>query len=307
MKNFIKSVVFILIFVVLLGASIYFLIPQKNLKKYSFLNILDYEILEEDDDMVDVLFVGDSLVYSSVSPMEIWSEFGFTSFDCSTPAQLTETSYNYISIAVERQNPKVIFLEANVLFRDPAKRTDERKLKDFYDRYSVLDKYHDNWKDLISYGKKINTTKGYYYISKTNSAKHNNYMENKNKIENIPSVNIEYFDKIIDLCKTNDIKLVLFGVPSMKSWSFAKDQKINEIASEYNLEFIDLNNILDIDWVNETKDEGSHLNYSGAKKVSHYLGNYLFENNLVVNHKEDEKYDDWNKAYSKYQRLIDFN
>ena len=153
MKNFVKSVVFIIIFVVLLGVSIYFLIPQNNIRDYSFTNILDYEILEEDDDMVDVLFVGDSLVYSSVSPMEIWNEFGYTSFDCSTPAQLTETSFEYISIAVERQHPKVIFLEANVLFRDPAKRTDERKMKDFYDRYSLLDKYHDNWKDYLLYGK----------------------------------------------------------------------------------------------------------------------------------------------------------
>lgn len=307
MKNFVKSVVFIIIFVVLLGVSIYFLIPQNNIRDYSFTNILDYEILEEDDDMVDVLFVGDSLVYSSVSPMEIWNEFGYTSFDCSTPAQLTETSFEYISIAVERQHPKVIFLEANVLFRDPAKRTDERKMKDFYDRYSLLDKYHDNWKDYLLYGKKINTSKGYYYISRTNSAKYNNYMENKNKTETIPNVNIEYFNKIIKLCQENDIMLVLFGVPSMKSWSYAKDQKINELSNEYGLEFIDLNNILEIDWVNETKDEGSHLNYSGAKKVSHYLGNYLFENNLVVNHKDDNKYDDWNKAYSKYQRLIDFN
>lgn len=307
MKNFIKSVLFILIFVVLLTVSIYFLMPRKNLDNYSFLNILDYEILEEDDDMVDVLFVGDSLVYSSVSPMEIWNEYGFTSFDCSTPAQLTEISYEYISIAVERQHPKVIFLEANVLFRDPAKRTDERKLKDFYDRYSILDKYHDNWKDYISYGKKINTSKGYYYISRINSAKKDKYMDNKNKTETIPSVNIEYFNKIIDLCNSNNIKLVLFGVPSMKSWSYAKDQKIEELSKEYSLEFIDLNNILEIDWGNETKDEGSHLNYSGAKKVSHYLGNYLFENNLVVNHKDDEKYDDWNLAYSKYQRLIDFN
>ena len=132
-------------------------------------------------------------------------------------------------------------------------------------------------------------------------------MENKNKTETIPNVNIEYFNKIIKLCQENDIMLVLFGVPSMKSWSYAKDQKINELSNEYGLEFIDLNNILEIDWVNETKDEGSHLNYSGAKKVSHYLGNYLFENNLVVNHKDDNKYDDWNKAYSKYQRLIDFN
>ena len=49
--------------------------------------------------------------------------------------------------------------------------------------------------------------------------------------ENIPSVNLEYFNKIIDLCKENNITLILFGVPSMKSWTYAKDQKINELSS----------------------------------------------------------------------------
>ena len=309
MKNVLKSIIFCIIFLILLIASIYFLMPHNKFKDYSFTNVLDYEILEEDDDTIDVLFVGDSLVYSSVSPMEIWNEFGYTSFDCSTPAQLTETSYEYIKIGVERQHPKIIFLEANVLFRDPAKRTDERKLKDFYDRYSLFDKYHDNWKDYLSYGKKINSTKGYYYISRINEAASKNYMENKNKTENIPSVNLEYFNKIIDLCKENNITLILFGVPSMKSWSYAKDKKIKEISSDYDLTFIDLNinNMLNIDWKTETKDEGSHLNYSGAKKVSHYLGKYLYDNKLVENHKDDKKYDEWDIAYSKYERLIDFN
>ncbi len=101
MKNVLKSICFISIFLVLLGISIYILLPKNNLFKYSFLNYLDYEILEEDDDKIDVWFVGDSVVYNSVSPMEIWNEYGFTSFDCSTPAQLTETSYEYIKIAVE--------------------------------------------------------------------------------------------------------------------------------------------------------------------------------------------------------------
>ena len=309
MKNCLKSIIFCIIFLIILGVSIYFLIPQNNIKKYSFTNILDYEILEEEDNMIDALFVGDSLVYSSVSPMEIWNEFGFTSFDCSTPAQLTETSYEYIKIAVERQHPKVIFLEANVLFRDPAKRTDERKMKDFYDRYSILDKYHDNWKDYLSFGKKINYTKGYYYISRVNSATYNNYMEDKKEEETIPAVNLDYFNKIIAICNENNIKLLLFGVPSMKSWTYAKDKKISELANEYNLTFMDLNvnNLLDINWEKETKDEGSHLNYKGAKKVSHYLGNFLYENNLVEDHKEDEKYKDWNKAYKKYERLIEFN
>lgn len=308
MKNVLKSICFISIFLVLLGISIYILLPKNNLFKYSFLNYLDYEILEEDDDKIDVLFVGDSLVYNSVSPMEIWNEYGFTSFDCSTPAQLTETSYEYIKIAVERQHPKVIFLEANVLFRDPKNRTSERKLKDFYDRYSLLNEYHDNWKDLLEYGKTLNVNKGYYYVNRVNKAAKYNYMKNMHKTINIPEVNVEYFEKILKLCEENDIKLILFGIPSMKSWSYEKDKKASSFAEQYNLEFIDLNLVkeLHIDWSTETKDEGSHLNYEGAKKVSHYLGNYIKEHDLVTSHKDEKNYNDWNEAYKKYAKQLEF-
>jgi len=308
MRNVIKSFCFIIILIILLTVSIFLLIPKNNLYKYNFLDYLDYEILEEKDNTVDVLFVGDSLVYSSVSPMEIWNEYGFTSFDCSTPAQLTETSYKYIKIAVERQHPKVIFLEANVLFRDPAKRTTERKMEDFVDKFSIISRYHDNWKDLIEYGTKINVNKGYKYINRVHEAKKFNYMKNLNKKEKIPEVNVEYFDKIIEICEENNIKLILFGVPSMKSWTYAKDQKAKEFANKYNLEFIDLNLVKDlkIDWKYETKDEGSHLNYEGAKKVSHYLGNYIFENNLVESHKDDPFYDTYKIAYDKYVEELKF-
>ena len=308
MKNIIKSICFILIFLVLLGTSMFFLIPKQNLYKYNFSDILDYEILEEKDDTIDVLFVGDSLVYSSVSPMEIWNEFKFTSFDCSTPAQLTETSYKYIKIAVERQHPKVIFLEANVLFRNPKKRTRQRKFDDFVEKYSIVSKYHDNWKDLLDYGEMININKGYYYINRVEKAKKENYMRNRKEKVSIPQVNVENFNKIVELCKENNIKLILFGVPSMKSWSYAKDNKMNEFIKDYDLTFIDLNvdNILNIDWELETKDEGSHLNYSGARKVSHYLGNYIIENNLVTPHVDDDIYNNWNIYYDKYLEELKF-
>ena len=308
MRNVIKSICFILILAVLLVGSFFILVPRYNLFNYKFNDFLEFEILGEKDDTIDVLFVGDSLVYSAISPMEIWNEFGYTSYDCSTPAQLTKTSYEYIKVAVERQHPKVIFLESNVLFRDPKKRKTDRKIQDFVDKYSISSRYHDNWKDLLSYGEVINANKGYVYINKTNKAPSINYMEDKHKKENIIEVNKEYFDKILDICEKNDIKLVLLGIPSMKSWNFAKSKEITKLASDYNLDFIDLNikNHVKIDWKKETKDEGSHLNYIGAKKVSYYLGNYLKENNLVISHKDDKKYDNWNIAYNKYIRQLDF-
>ena len=310
MRNLIKSVLFTLIFIIIFSVSFFLLMPRYNIDKYDILDIAEYEILEEKKDTVDVLFVGDSLVYSAISPMEIWNEYGFTSFDCSTPAQLIETSYNQITRAIDTQHPKVIFLETNVVFRDKSKRSNERKLDDFVNRYIFIQDYHDNWKSVLFGEDIINVNKGYIFIKKVKSAdRKNNYMVQKEEEIYIPEENIEYFEKIIDACNENNIKLVLISIPSMKSWDYAKVEYVKNISNKYNLEYLDMNenNPLKIDWEKETKDQGSHLNYIGAKKVSEYLGNYLSKNNLVESHKDDEKYDSWNKSYDKYKKQLEFD
>ena len=310
MKNLIKSICFIIIFIIISSIYMFLVIPKYNMDKYNILDIAEYEILEEKKNTIDTLFVGDSLVYSAISPMEIWDEYGFTSFDCSTPAQLIETSYKYIKNAIDTQHPKIIFLEANVIFRDASKRTKERKIDDFINRYIFLSDYHDNWKNIFFGEDIININKGYVFIKKVKRApKEINYMKKTNNKVTIPKENYEYLDKIVELCNENEIKLILISIPSMKSWDYTKVEFTKEIASKYNLVYIDFNedNPLKINWEKETKDEGSHLNYIGAKKVSHYLGNYIKELNLVNNHKEDSKYSSWNLSYKKYKKLNNFD
>lgn len=310
MRNIIKSFCFVIIFLVLLFLYIYLVMPKYNMDKYNMLDIAEFEILEEKKDTIDVLFVGDSLVYSGVSPMEIWNEYGITSFDCATPAQLIETSYNYIEKAIDTQHPKVIFLEANVIFRDAKKRKADRKWDDFENKYIFIDDYHDNWKSVFFGEGIININKGYVYINKTVKAdKSFDYMEKKEQEIIIPEINFTYFEKIVKLCEDNNIKLILFSIPSMKSWNYAKDVMVMDIKDKYNLEYIDLNmnNPLEINWEKETKDKGSHLNYISAKKVSHYLGNYIVTNNLAISHKDDSNYSSWNKSYEKYIKQLDID
>ena len=45
---------------------------------------------------------------------------------------------------------------------------------------------------------------------------------------------------------------------------------------------------------------GKHLNFSGAKKFSDFIGNYITGMNIVEDHRNDEKYSQWNKAYELF-------
>ena len=299
MKKFIKGILFIGLLFVLIEVLNLILIP-----KHSFFKASNYEISGEKDNSVDVVFLGDSLVYSSVSPMELWNEFGYTSFDCAEAAQIIPDSYRYLEFVFENQKPKVVFMEANVLFRDPKKRKIDVSMAQSLLRVFPIVKYHDNWKKYLeekSDGLWVNIYKGYKYITKIDSATDKNYMAETEEYNKIPEHNMEYFDKIVDLCKENDAKLILIGFPSQTSWKYKKHNTATKVAKDYGLEFIDLNIVkLGINWVDDTKDKGAHLNHSGAKKVSTYIGNYIKDNNLVEDHREDDYYKAWDTAYKLY-------
>ena len=52
-----------------------------------------YQILREPENSVDAVVVGDSLSYTSISPMELWKEYGMTFFVCGQSGQTTQETY----------------------------------------------------------------------------------------------------------------------------------------------------------------------------------------------------------------------
>ena len=99
------------------------------------------------------------------------------------------------------------------------------------------------------------------------------YMDRNDKAkEPIDSLHLKYFNKIIDLCKEKDIKLALVTIPSGYSWNMRKHNTVQELAKENGLSYIDFNTRSDLiptfDWTKDTKDEGLHLNNTGASKIT---------------------------------------
>lgn len=307
MKNLFKSILFIAIFILMVHCITYFLIPGKNVKEYGVIKAGNYEILSEEDNTIDAVFLGDSLVYSSISPMEIWNEYGYTTFNCSESAQITENAYKQLEIAFEKQKPKLVLMESNVLFRDPANQDIFDKIAYKIKRLFPIIMSHDNWKKYLSNeveNKWINYDKGFRYVKKVRPTKNRNYMKKKNLKTNIPKENLEAFDKIIELCKKNNAKLILMSLPTQKTWNYERHNIANKLAKSKNIEFLDLNLVdIGINWEVDTRDKGSHVNSYGSKKVSKYIGSYLETSGLVKNHKNDSKYDTWNEAYRMYTTI----
>lgn len=309
-KNVFKAIGFLSILTVLLILSSLIVRPKNNDKESGMYMPDANGILAEKKNTIDALFIGDSLIYTSILPTKLYEDHGFTSYDLSTPAQRLYDSYEYLLKALDTQKPSIVFIESNGFFREFSVGS---ALKAKVSRYLPVITYHNRWKSLKwnDFTKKpeyswINYNKGYRGTDKVKSPTDiKDYMEKKKEKKKILDIDKYYIELILDLCKENDIEVVLLSTPSMKSYNYAKYVRMKDFSKEHGLEYIDFNLDIDvkIDWQTDTADRGDHLNYSGAKKVTEYIGKVLKEKKFV-DHRGDERYKDWDDSLAKFKEVF---
>ena len=289
--------------ILLLGLSL--VIPKdEDVYDAASVNAVKKELDAETKNSLDIIFVGDSECYSNFSPMNIWKEYGITSYTCGTSAQKLCDTYAILSHMFKTQQPKAIVLEANCMYRKakPVVPSDGDVVMGFLTNNVDAFKYHSQWKAITNnvfnvkeLGQK--NVKGFIVRKTTLPYKGDEYMIPSEEAETIPEDTLLYLDKILDLCKENDSELIVVSAPSARNWTYAKHNGINAWTSEKNLTYLDLNLIpeVEIDWSTDTKDGGDHVNLKGAKKVSLYLGKYLTDRFNIEDKSENPKYKKWKK------------
>lgn len=308
-----KGACFLLGLAALLLAASWLFMPKNNHKAFGFTDeeMLAGGILGERENSINVLVVGDSEAYSAISPMQMWEEHGFTSYLCSTSAQPLYDSYRYLRQAMAHQSPRVVILETNAIFRT-------YKLSDYVLSrakvlFSVL-RYHDRWKSLSAndFGGTAHYTwtddlKGFRFHSKSVPADARQYMKPTDAVQEIPLLNRACLAEMIALCEENGAQLVLVSTPSTLNWNYARHNSIAALAKEHGLPYLDLNTMqeeIPIDWKNDTRDRGDHLNHSGAVKVTRYLGRYLKEQYGLPDHRDAADYAAWNESLQHYRNTV---
>ena len=296
--------------VLLIGLSFVFM-PKNNMSEFGMEEVSANGILGEKENTIDVLVLGDSESYSSISPMEIWKETGYTSYVCGTSAQHLNYTVTMLHRAFEKQAPKVVILETNAIYREVTKSS---ALKAKITNYFSVFQYHDRWKSLgwHDFIGKTNFTwtddyKGYRYNSSIAPSTKKDYMKETDAIAEIPELNVKYVEKIKAYCDENGAKLLLLSTPSTVNWNYARHNGIQNLADEIDCEYIDLNIMNDkvqIDWNKDTRDKGDHLNHSGAVKVTRYISEFLSETELLTDHRPDAEYAKWNNSLKNYGSVV---
>lgn len=309
-KNYIKIVLFLSSLFLIITLLSYLFIPKNNLKEFGMIEVAANGILGEEDDTIDVVVIGDSLTYTAFSPMQMYSEYGFTSYICGTSAQRLYDSYSFFTTAIKKQKPKVVILETNALFRDYT--FTNTIISSMKKSFPYLN-YHNRWKNISinDLTEDVNYTytdnkKGYKLIKESRSSKYKDYMKYTSEVKPIPKKNINYVKKIKEKCDKEGINFLLVSSNTQKNMNYKKHNSINDLSISLDIPYLDMNleDSINIDWTTDTKDKGDHLNYLGAKKASSFLGNYLVNNYKLSSHKGQTKYINWDTEVEKYNLLV---
>ena len=113
----------------------------------------------------------------------------------------------------------------------------------------------------------------------------------------------EYLEKIIDLCDDRGIRLILVntGYDCSEEAKLFHDS-VRGIADSYGVPYYDFTNedIINFDTDLNSTGHNTHVNFSGAQKMTERVGNILEENCKLQDHREDAEYEKWRSDCEAY-------
>ena len=278
----------------------------------------------------DVLFMGTSHMMYGISPMELWHDYGIVSYNFGSQGSLLPSSYWIMKNAFDYTTPQLVVIDCYLLSHPekvdialhksldafPISRTKIQAVLDllkdtntdltyseFLWNFSI---YHQRWNDLeiTDFEQAYTKGKGGEALLGIQAGKEMEKISSDSKMEN-DTIAIEYLEKMIGECKNRGIDVLLTYIPFPASGNCQQEANtIYDIAEEYGINYINFLNLDIVDYKTDCYD-GDHLNISGMKKVSEYLGKYIVENYNIANQKENEAYDGWYEDYEDYKNELD--
>ena len=311
-KIIIKDIIFFLILLILLILLSKIFVPKDNTDKAGMkVNGLT-QIYGEKENTVDIIVLGNSESFTSIIPMKMWEDCGYTCQICGYPGLVLPDTMKSLYDATRNQKPKLVVLEANAIFDEVSITIPFSRL---IQTLLPITEYHDRWKNLRleDFYKDVEYTstdymKGFKYIHHSKPADIENYMKYSEDEYYISIKGKAYLKILNEYCKKIGAKFMVMSVPSTVNWSYEKHNTVQAIADKEQFAFLDFNILtkeLGIDWNIDTLDNGDHMNYFGSLKLTDYFEDYVEKMNILEDHRNDEKYDSWNKDLLEFKKEIE--
>lgn len=282
----------------------------------------------------DVLFLGSSHMMNAVYPMELWKDYGIVSYNMGGHASTLCVSYWVLQNALDYTTPKVVVVDAMGISNDyKVHDTFEymhhtfdsfpmsmNKLKAVFDLVEESEPgagdkfsrqmeilwdfttYHNRWSELTQEDFAIAASPekgGEMRVAVATPA----------EIPVVPAdrkyqgndYGKQYLERIIRDCQARGIEVLLTFIP------FPPDERrimeanaIYDIAEEYGVRYINFLEEGSVDFTTDCFDAGSHLNPSGAHKVTAHLGEILRTDYGIPDQRENPLYAHWQEDMAEY-------
>ena len=285
---------------------------------------------------IDAAYFGSSTVYNAIPADFLWHEYGISSYTRANASQTIWQSYFLMKDTIKTNRPKLITLDVSFMkygedfYEEPSNRKTIDGMRMSLDKFRCAKasmwkeesiysyifpilRFHSRWKDLkpedfLYAFKRPAVTYDGFIMEFNEYAENDDFLPASEEDNSFPEKPEEYLKKIIDLCESEGISLMLMKTPTyVNNWYPSYDRELSEMTSGYDdVEYINFDiyeEELGIDRHKDYVDGGSHLNVAGAEKFSRAFGAYIKDRYELEDHRQDENYYEyWNKKYERYER-----
>ncbi len=299
------------------------------------------DLYAQEENSIDVLMLGSSHCGMNLDAETFWKEYGIASYALWGSVQPFWNSYHFLKEALKTQKPKVVLLETYAATLDFEYSDDARQVTNVSGMKWSRNKLEaikvsapkERWKDLILgmplyHSRYSELTKDDFMHFPWSPSQINSKgtgvrygtadfelkdVSTISEVRPIHEKQEKYLRKIIEVCETENIPLVLITTPTVKR---VEEQPYHNyvalIAEECNIPYYNFN-LMDSETGFEAEDfwnDGSHINTKGARKVSSYLGKILKEKYELPDHRGDENYSSWDAnavqiQNSYFRKIVD--
>ena len=333
MKNLLKAVTFLLVFA--LGLSALYRIFSWKDTAGNYLSCMDafYEI--NDEDRVDVLFIGPSYTYNFANPAILWNSQGIAAFTMGISGQDKHSAYACMLEALQTQTPEVVCIDYSVTMFDQygVKSNVYRNLlthklsltnlklieavgEDFgekmdyvlrwpivHTRYRELQRY-----DFVQYEPSLYTLGHNYTFDTVQYEGENSFYHTE---ESIPcgEADREFIDKVMELAREKQCRVLFYLTPGFYSEESTK--RVNGVEAymdEIGADYVDLRHYAEEMVLDRASDfcDNTHLNEMGSMKSMKFMSRYLTQRYELADHRGDQRYEAWEMC-SRYQQHVSLN
>ncbi|MDD7148307.1 MAG: hypothetical protein SOY45_01755 [Lachnospiraceae bacterium] len=280
----------------------------------------------------DILFVGDSQVTADILPMELWQKYGYTSYVLHANNNGIARSRAMLLLALQYSNPKVVVLSTDQYWEESAMEKQVASYHEYADAFPLtkakIDStlgwvedpmlraeilfpfliYHNRWQEVSreDFDTSGSVLKGGTLGYDVEPIEFQDAPDTEEAVmpEN-GERNLAEIEMFIQECQSRDIEVMLLTLPmglSTKRQSYLYE--LNGLADQYGIPYLNL--VKDhsaFDPKTDFKDM-VHMNASGARKLTSYLGQYLGEQYGLQSRMTDPEVSAiWNEDLNRYLEL----